>query len=167
MDTKLTCPHYKTARSQTLLEGQGTTPQRNGTSSHETAKTTRKGHSNCHLGQRSNICRQGRIYCDNTNKRGNPHSELNRSYFLGDVKGFVLFTLLLALTACPLTLAAPAHGENGYGQEDYYNSQNGERDLEKSNSENYRHSQVVGTVSIIVVLMSCLLINKAALIPVI
>ena len=154
MDTKPTCPHYKIAQSQTLLEGQGTTtPQRNGTSSHETAKTTRKGYSNGHLGQRSNICCQGRIYCDNISERGNPHSGLNRSYFLGDVKGFVLFALLLAMTACPLTLAVPAYGENGYGQEDYYNSQNGEEHVEKSNSENYRHSQVVGAVSIIVVVL--------------
>ena len=154
MDTKLTCPHYKIARSQTLLEGRGITPQRNGTSSHETTKTTRKGYSNGHLGQRSNIYCQGRIYCDNDiNERGNPHSGLNRSYFLGDVKGFVLFALLLAMTVCPLTLATPAYGENGYGQEDYYNSQNGEGHVEKSNSENYRHSQVVGVVSIIVVVL--------------
>ena len=161
MDTKLTCPHYKIARSQTLLEGQGTTPQRNGTSSHETAKTTRKGYSNGHLGQRSNIYCQGRIYCDNNiNERGNPHSGLKRSYFLGDVKGFVLFALLLAMTACPLTLAAPAYGENGYGQEDYYNPQNGEGHVEKSNSENYRHSQVVGVVSVIVVLINVRLVNQ-------
>ena len=162
IDTKLTCPHYKIALSQTVLEGQETTPQRNGTSSHETAKTTRKGDSNGHLGQRSNICCQGRIYCDNNiNERGNPHSGLKRSYFLGDVKGFVLFALLLAMTACPLTLAAPAYGENGYGQEDYYNSQNGEEHVEKSNSENYRHSQVVGAVSIIViVLINVPLVNQ-------
>lgn len=155
MDTQHTCAHY---RSQTLLDDhncRGKTPsRRGGTSSHETITPTIKGHQNDDKGQASTNNTQGRIYCDKTDpEKGNPHSGLNKGYFLGNAKGFVVFTLLLALTACSLTSAAPSYGDP-YG--DYYNTMDSKEQVEKNSGENYKHSQVVGAVSISLCLSSLL-----------
>ena len=153
MDTEHSCPHYK---SQTTLEdhscrGKTLSPRSAGTSLHETIKSTTKGHRNDRQGQRSTLSTQGRIYCDKTDPRKG-HTRLNRSYILGEVKGFVLLTFLLALTACPTTLAAPSgHGDTHGG---YYNTMDNEEQVERSSSENYKHSQVVGAVSTFILFIS-------------
>ena len=151
MDTQHTCAHYK---SQTLLDDHncgGKTPSRSdGTNSHETITPTIKGHQNGHWGQMYTNNTQRRIYCDTTDpEKGNPQSGLTKGYFLGNAKGFVVFTLLLALTACPLTSAAPSYG-------DYSNTMDSKEQVERNIGENYKHSQVVGAVSISLCLSSLL-----------
>lgn len=84
--------------------------------------------------------------CDCTRKSQMPLRE-TCSRIHAHLGGFIfLFVLLLLALTCPLTLAAPAQGGPDPRGNGYYSS-----DTEKQNaesSESYKHSQVVGAVSI-------------------